>query len=108
LVLLIWCAVWRIKILTDTGTGAPALARTAVDLAEIDASPLEVVAHKAAAAGAGVVIEDTSLDVAGADVEVRRGAGAGRGRGHASALADDRARRARLASYTVMTVERGR
>ena len=41
-----------------------------MDLDEIDASPVEVVAHKATAAGVGVLIEDTSLDVDGADVGV--------------------------------------
>jgi XTP/dITP diphosphohydrolase len=43
---------------------------TQIDLREIDAGPEEVVAHKATSAGEGVLIEDTSLDVEGADVGV--------------------------------------
>jgi len=43
---------------------------TKVDLKEIDGTELEVVCHKATCAGEGVLIEDTSLDVEGADVGV--------------------------------------
>jgi len=43
---------------------------TKIDLREIEAGPLEVVCHKATSAGEGVLIEDTSLDVEGADVGV--------------------------------------
>lgn len=40
------------------------------DLPEVLADPVTVVLYKALAAGAGRVVEDTSLDVAGADVGV--------------------------------------
>ena len=46
------------------------LTHTAVDLREIDADEVQVVAHKASCAGEGVIIEDTSFDVEGADVGV--------------------------------------
>jgi hypothetical protein len=58
--------------------GSLELDRTAIDLPEIDATPVEVVAHKATSCGAGILIEDTSLDVEGEDVGVNvRAAGAG-------------------------------
>ena len=44
--------------------------RTSIDLDEIDGTPHEVVQNKATAAGNGIIIEDTSLDVEGADVGV--------------------------------------
>ena len=47
-----------------------ALERTKIDLREIDAAPSMVVAQKATSAGENVLIEDTSLDVDGADVGV--------------------------------------
>ena len=50
--------------------GSLKLDRTAIDLPEIDATPVEVVAHKATSCGAGILIEDTSLDVEGEDVGV--------------------------------------
>ena len=50
--------------------GSITLERTTIDLPEIDGTPVEVVANKAAAAGEGVLIEDTSLDVEGMDVGV--------------------------------------
>eukprot|EP00462_Mataza_sp_D1_P012456 CAMPEP_0175155696 /NCGR_PEP_ID=MMETSP0087-20121206/21145_1 /TAXON_ID=136419 /ORGANISM="Unknown Unknown, Strain D1" /LENGTH=322 /DNA_ID=CAMNT_0016442933 /DNA_START=69 /DNA_END=1037 /DNA_ORIENTATION=+ len=43
---------------------------TSVDLKEIDGTPLQVIAHKATQMGDGVLVEDTSLDVEGADVGV--------------------------------------
>ena len=46
------------------------LERTKIDLDEIDAQPALVVAQKATSAGVNVLIEDTSLDVEGADVGV--------------------------------------
>lgn len=46
------------------------ISATHVDLAEIDASPLQVVVHKASQMDDYVVIEDTSLDIEGADVGV--------------------------------------
>jgi|UniRef100_A0A7S4LLT3 XTP/dITP diphosphohydrolase len=46
------------------------LEATKVDLDEIDAAPELVVAHKATAVGEGVIVEDTQLDVEGADVGV--------------------------------------
>lgn len=41
-----------------------------VDLREVDADPVTVVAHKASQLGEGIVIEDTSLDIEGASVGV--------------------------------------
>jgi len=46
------------------------LEATATDLREIDADPIQVVAHKATQVGDNVVVEDTQLDVEGADVGV--------------------------------------
>lgn len=46
------------------------LSATQVDLREIDADPLQVVVHKASQMDDYVVIEDTSLDIEGADVGV--------------------------------------
>lgn len=46
------------------------LERRTVDLPEIEGTPVEVVANKAAAAGEGVLIEDTSLDIEGQEVGV--------------------------------------
>lgn len=46
------------------------LEATSVDLREIDAEPEMVVAHKATQVGDNVVVEDTQLDVEGADVGV--------------------------------------
>mmetsp|Transcript_57546 Transcript_57546/g.186983 ORF Transcript_57546/g.186983 Transcript_57546/m.186983 type:complete len:213 (-) Transcript_57546:199-837(-) len=43
---------------------------TAHDLPEIKASPIEVVVHKASQLDDGIVVEDTSLDVEGADIGV--------------------------------------
>merc|ERR1711865_987057 len=43
---------------------------TKIDLKEIDGEMLQVVCHKATCAGEGVLIQDTSLDVEGADVGV--------------------------------------
>lgn len=40
------------------------------DLEEIDADPIQVVAHKASQLGENIIIEDTSLDIEGADVGV--------------------------------------
>eukprot|EP01006_Ploeotia_vitrea_P042325 TRINITY_DN66617_c4_g8_i1.p1 TRINITY_DN66617_c4_g8~~TRINITY_DN66617_c4_g8_i1.p1 ORF type:complete len:224 (+),score=17.83 TRINITY_DN66617_c4_g8_i1:27-698(+) len=47
-----------------------ALESTHVDLDEIDATPEQVVAHKATSAGDGILVEDTSLDIEGADVGI--------------------------------------
>jgi XTP/dITP diphosphohydrolase len=47
-----------------------ALKSTQIDLHEILADPVTVVVHKASQVGDGVLIEDTSLDVEGADVGV--------------------------------------
>lgn len=46
------------------------LEASSVDLAEIDADPISVVVHKASHVDEGVLIEDTSLDIDGADVGV--------------------------------------
>eukprot|EP01090_Pellita_catalonica_P019054 TRINITY_DN6334_c0_g2_i4.p1 TRINITY_DN6334_c0_g2~~TRINITY_DN6334_c0_g2_i4.p1 ORF type:complete len:180 (-),score=24.38 TRINITY_DN6334_c0_g2_i4:545-1084(-) len=46
------------------------LNHTSIDLEEIDADPIKVVAQKATACGDNIVVEDTSLDVEGADVGV--------------------------------------
>jgi XTP/dITP diphosphohydrolase len=43
---------------------------THVDIKEIDADPISVVVHKASQVDEGVLVEDTSLDVEGADVGV--------------------------------------
>jgi inosine/xanthosine triphosphate pyrophosphatase family protein len=40
------------------------------DLKEIDSTPMDVVVHKATSCGMNVLIEDTSLDVEGAEVGV--------------------------------------
>lgn len=40
------------------------------DLKEIDADPIQVVAHKASQLGEGIIVEDTSLDVEGASIGV--------------------------------------
>lgn len=40
------------------------------DLNEIDADPIEVVAHKASQLGENIIVEDTSLDIEGASVGV--------------------------------------
>eukprot|EP00940_MAST-03C_sp_MAST-3C-sp2_P003483 g3483.t1 len=50
--------------------GKVTLDRTKIDLEEIDAPPAMVIAQKATSAGENVIVEDTSLDVAGADVGV--------------------------------------
>lgn len=41
-----------------------------IDLKEIDADPIQVIAHKASQLGENVLVEDTSLDVEGADVGI--------------------------------------
>lgn len=41
-----------------------------VDLQEIDADPIQVVAHKASQLGDRIIVEDTSLDIEGADVGI--------------------------------------
>lgn len=41
-----------------------------IDLDEIDADPIQVVAHKASQLGENIVVEDTSLDIEGASVGV--------------------------------------
>lgn len=46
------------------------LIRTAVDLAEIKATPIEVVVHKASHIGSRILVEDTSLDVDGIDIGI--------------------------------------
>lgn len=46
------------------------LTSTAVDLPEIKATPLEVVVHKASKVGTDILVEDTSLDVEGADIGI--------------------------------------
>lgn len=46
------------------------LAVSEVDLDEVDSDPLTVIVHKASQVDEGVLVEDTSLDVAGADVGV--------------------------------------
>eukprot|EP01004_Peranema_trichophorum_P007316 NODE_6096_length_926_cov_38.305106_g5505_i0.p1 GENE.NODE_6096_length_926_cov_38.305106_g5505_i0~~NODE_6096_length_926_cov_38.305106_g5505_i0.p1 ORF type:complete len:223 (-),score=38.95 NODE_6096_length_926_cov_38.305106_g5505_i0:187-855(-) len=43
---------------------------TAIDLKEIDSTPEKVVAHKATQVGDNIIIEDTQLDVEGADVGI--------------------------------------
>jgi XTP/dITP diphosphohydrolase len=46
------------------------LEMTHIDLDEIDADPIKVVAHKASQMEEDVIVEDTSLEVEGADVGV--------------------------------------
>ncbi len=46
------------------------LAATEIDLKEIKADPMTVVVHKASQLGEGVLVEDTSLDVEGAEVGI--------------------------------------
>lgn len=41
-----------------------------IDLDEVDADPLTVIVHKASQVDEGILVEDTSLDVEGADVGV--------------------------------------
>lgn len=47
-----------------------ALVETQVDLDEVDADPMTVIAHKVSQMGEYVLVDDTSLDVDGADVGV--------------------------------------
>eukprot|EP00939_MAST-03C_sp_MAST-3C-sp1_P005382 g5382.t1 len=58
------------RMFADITKNTVALDRTEIDLKEIVASPIMVCAQKATSAGEGVIIEDTSLDVVGADVGV--------------------------------------
>ena len=44
------------------------LAASHIDLEEIDADPISVVAHKATQVGEGIIVEDTSLDIDGESV----------------------------------------
>jgi XTP/dITP diphosphohydrolase len=44
---------------------------TSIDLKEIDSDPVSVVVHKACQVNEGVLVEDTSLDVDGAEVGVQ-------------------------------------
>jgi XTP/dITP diphosphohydrolase len=46
------------------------LSASGTDLKEIDADPISVVVHKASQIGEEIVVEDTSLDIEGADVGV--------------------------------------
>lgn len=46
------------------------LEATHIDLDEIDADPIKVIAHKASQLGENVIVEDTSLDIEGASVGV--------------------------------------
>ena len=46
------------------------LDRTSIDIKEIESDPFTVVAHKATQAGDHVLIEDTSLDIEGAEVGI--------------------------------------
>jgi XTP/dITP diphosphohydrolase len=46
------------------------LIRTAIDLPEIKATPIEVVVHKASQIGPGILVEDTSLEVEGVDIGI--------------------------------------
>lgn len=48
----------------------PVRVELGTDLPEVDGSPVQVIMHKALAAGPWVVVEDTSLEVAGYDVGV--------------------------------------
>lgn len=41
-----------------------------IDLDEIDADPIKVVAHKASQLGENIIVEDTSLDIEGASVGI--------------------------------------
>ena len=41
-----------------------------IDLKEIDADPIKVVAHKASQLGENIIVEDTSLDIEGASVGI--------------------------------------
>lgn len=46
------------------------LEATRIDLKEIDADPITVVAHKASQLGENILVEDTSLDIEGASIGV--------------------------------------
>src|SRR5262249_41904867 len=46
------------------------LETTHIDLDEIDADPIQVIAHKASQLAENVIVEDTSLDIEGASVGV--------------------------------------
>lgn len=46
------------------------LEATAIDVPEIDADPLSVIAHKATLAGENILVEDTSLNIEGAAVGI--------------------------------------
>lgn len=46
------------------------LETTHIDLNEIDADPIQVIAHKASQLGENVIVEDTSLEVEGAAVGI--------------------------------------
>ncbi len=46
------------------------LESTSVDLQEVDTDPITVVVHKASTVGENILVEDTSLEVEGADVGV--------------------------------------
>ncbi len=50
------------------GQHGASLQTTYVDLEEIDADPITVAVHKASQLEEGVIIEDTSLEIEGADV----------------------------------------
>lgn len=52
------------------GNHGVAIAATAVDLAEISGDAISVVVHKACQVPEGVLVEDTSLDIEGAEVGV--------------------------------------
>ena len=64
------CVARRFWRLTSRTLCEQGLKRSVLDLAEIDALPKLVVAHKATAAGPGVLVEDTSLDIDGENVGV--------------------------------------
>jgi len=58
------------KLAEFASFGLPLEAAGGVDLPEVDADALTVAVYKAASAGAGLIVEDTSLDVDGLDVGV--------------------------------------
>lgn len=52
------------------GQQGATLEATHIDLKEIDAPPMEVLAHKASQLEEGILVEDTSLEIEGAEVGI--------------------------------------
>jgi inosine/xanthosine triphosphate pyrophosphatase family protein len=56
------------KLLEFRRYGLPIAAEAGADLPEVAGTPIEVILHKSLAAGIGRIVEDTSLDIEGAEV----------------------------------------